>query len=72
MRGTDTVYLFASRKSEAELCQEYSEEIRQALGEFVPEGIVKFKDIFGLLMSIGKHRTFNLFIDEFQEFLYVN
>ena len=72
MKGTDTVYLFASRKSEAELCQEYSEDIRQTLGEFVPEGIVKFKDIFGLLMNIGKHRSFNLFIDEFQEFLYVN
>jgi len=72
MDGMDTVYLFASRKSEADLCQEYSEDIRRTLGEFVPEGIFKFKDIFGLLMNIGKHRSFNLFIDEFQELLYVN
>lgn len=71
MEGTDSVYLFVSRKSEAELCLEYSDVIRQSLDEFVPQGIVHFRDIFALLMNIGKHRAFNLFIDEFQEFLYV-
>ena len=72
MGGTDTVYLFVSRKAEAFLCAEYSETIRQSLNEYVPQGITRFKDIFTILMNIGKTRKFNLFIDEFQEFLYVN
>ncbi len=72
MEGTDFVYLFVSRKAEAELCLEYSDVIRQSLDEFVPQGIVHFRDIFALLLNIGKHRAFNLFIDEFQEFLYVS
>ena len=72
MEGTDTVYLFVSRKPEAYLCAEYAESIRQSLNEYVPQGITRFKDIFTILMNIGKNRHFNLFIDEFQEFLYVN
>ena len=72
MKDTDSVYLFVSKKAEADLCAEYSEAIRRALGEFVPQGIYHFKDIFALLLNIGKHRRFNLFIDEFQDFLYVN
>lgn len=72
MEGTDTVYLFVARKAEADLCSEYAEAIRQTLKEFVPQGIYHFKDIFAMLMNIGKHRSFNLFIDEFQDFPYVN
>lgn len=72
MEGTDSVYLFVSKKAEADLCAEYSEAIRNALGEFVPQGIYHFKDIFALLLNIGQHRRFNIFIDEFQDFLYVN
>ncbi|MGN0189393.1 MAG: ATP-binding protein [Candidatus Cryptobacteroides sp.] len=72
MEGEDTVYLFVSRKAEADLCTEYAEAIRQSLNEFVPQGIYHFKDIFSILMNIGRHRRFNLFIDEFQDFLYVN
>lgn len=71
MQDTETVYLFVSRKAEADLCSEYAENIRQALNEFVPQGIYSFKDIFAVLMNIGKHRKFNLFIDEFQEFLFI-
>ena len=72
MEGTDTVYLFVSKKAEADLCFGYAETIRQTLGEFVPQGIYYFKDIFSILLNIGRHRPFNLFIDEFQDFLYVN
>ncbi len=72
MAGSDSVYLFVSRKAEAELCAEYSDVIRRTMDEFVPQGISCFRDIFALLMNIGKHRPFNLFIDEFQEFLYVS
>ena len=72
MEGTDTVYLFVSKKAEADLCFGYAETIRQTLGEFVPQAIYHFKDIFSILLNIGRHRQFNLFIDEFQDFLYVN
>ena len=72
MEGTDTVYLFVARKAEADLCSEYAEAIMQTLKEFAPQGIYHFKDIFAMLMNIGKHRSFNLFIDEFQDFPYVN
>ena len=72
MSNSETVYLFVSRKAEAFLCAEYAETIRQSLNEFVPQGIYSFKDIFMILMNIGRHRRFNLFLDEFQDFLYVN
>jgi len=70
--GSDSVYLFVSRKSEAELCGEYADIIRQSLQEYVPDGISRIKDIFEILLNIGKHRSFSVFMDEFQEFLYVN
>ncbi len=72
MEGSDTVYLFVSKKAEADLCAGYAETIRRVLNEFVPQGIYRFKDIFSLLLNIGRHRRFNLFIDEFQDFLYIN
>lgn len=72
MEGSDTVYLFVSKKAEADLCVGYAETIRNVLNEFVPQGIYRFKDIFSLLLNIGRHRRFNLFIDEFQDFLYIN
>ena len=66
--GADFVYLFVGRRSESDLCEDFSSEIRRVLGVFVPEGITRFKDIFGLLMSAGETRSFTLFIDEVQEF----
>ena len=70
--GSDFVYLFVGRRSESDLCEDFSSEIRRVLGVFVPEGITRFKDIFGLLMSAGETRSFTLFIDEVQEFYYIN
>ncbi len=70
--GADFVYLFVGRRSESDLCEDFSSEIRRVLGVFVPEGITRFKDIFGLLMSAGETRSFTLFIDEVQEFYYIN
>lgn len=70
--GEASVYLFVARKEESDLCESFSEEIRRSLGVFVPEDINHFRDIFGLIMSIGKTMRFNLFIDEFQEFYYIN
>ena len=66
------LYFFVGRKTEASLVRTFCEEVREKLGEFVPEGIVNFRELFQLLMEIGKRRRFTLFIDEFQEFDNVN
>lgn len=70
--GTPTVYLFVSRSNEAALCRSYVDEIRTALNVFVPEGINTFSDIFQYLMDTGTRLKFNLVIDEFQEFFFIN
>lgn len=70
--GTPTVYLFVSRSNEAALCRSYVDEIRTALNIFVPDGINSFSDIFQFLMDTGTRMRFNLVIDEFQEFFFIN
>lgn len=67
-----TVYLFVSRSNEAALCRSYTDEIRTALNIFVPEGVNTFADIFQFLMDTGTRMKFNLVIDEFQEFFFIN
>ena len=66
------LYFFVGRKTESTLVRTYCEEIRTKLQEFVPESITGFRDLFQLLMEIGKRRKFTLFIDEFQEFDNIN
>ena len=72
MGGNDTLYLFVARKAESDLCQVFASEIRRVLGVFVPDGVNRFRDIFEIIMDAGQTRPFNLFIDEFQEFYYIN
>ena len=67
-----TVYLFVSRKTEAALCVEYIQQIVNALGIFVPNEITSFRNLFQYLMEIGTQKSFNLVIDEFQEFFNIN
>ena len=69
---TPTVYLFVSRSNESVLCAKFAKTISQSLGVFVPPAINNFADIFSTLMEIGKHTSFNLVIDEFQEFFNIN
>lgn len=69
---TPTLYLFVSRNNEATLCRQFSEEARRSLGVFVPEGIVSFREFFSLCMEYGKTVSFNLILDEFQEFYNIN
>ena len=66
------LYFFVGRKNEAALVNTFNDEVREKLGEFVPEGIKTFRELFQLLMEIGKRRKFAIFIDEFQEFDNVN
>ena len=70
--GSPTVYLFVSRTNEAALCQQFSLSASKALETFIPQGITSFVDLFEQLMNVGQHQPFNLIIDEFQEFFYIN
>ncbi len=67
-----TVYLFVGRKSEATLCSEYIPIISQSLDTFVPSEIQSFRSLFQFLMEIASRKSFNLIIDEFQEFYNIN
>lgn len=69
---TPTVYLFVSRTSELDLCNQFGNIISEALGVFIPQGILSFKDLFRMCMEIGKTVKYNLVIDEFQELSYIN
>jgi len=66
------LYFFVGRKTETALVRTFAAEVRDKLGEFVPEGITTFRELFQLLMEVGKRKRFTLFIDEFQEFDNVN
>jgi len=75
MKSTEnepTVYLFVGRKTEATLCNEYIPLISNSLNVFVPSEISSFRTLFQYLMEIGTQKSFNLIIDEFQEFFNVN
>ena len=72
IEGADSVYLFVARKSESDLCEAFSNEIRTALNAFLPTGVTRFRELFEWLLAEGERRPFNLFIDEFQEFYYIN
>lgn len=67
-----TVYLFVSRKNEAALCEEFSTLISSTLGAYIPSGVRNFSGLFQMIMELAKTRQFNLIIDEFQEFEFVN
>jgi AAA+ ATPase superfamily predicted ATPase len=67
-----TLYLFAAKKNESLLCEEFTEEITQKLDVPVYGKIDSFKQIFTLLMDVSKREHFTLIIDEFQEFGNIN
>lgn len=66
------LYLFAAKKAEALLCQDYVEVIERELNIKVHGKIETFKEIFSLLMEHAKQHHFVLIIDEFQEFFNIN
>lgn len=70
-KGSPTVYLFVSRSNEADLCQRFTVEIRQSLDIYTPE-FTKFAELFHFLMDLGTRLKYNLIIDEFQDFYYIN
>lgn len=72
VEGKPTVYLFVGRKNEATLCSEFLPIIAQSLDTFVPREIKTFRSLFQYLMELATNRSFNLVIDEFQEFYSIN
>ena len=66
-----TVYLFISRGNEATLCKRFEEVISRTFDVYVPEE-TSFARLFTFLMELGERKKYNLVIDEFQEFFYIN
>lgn len=66
------LYFFVSRKSEAELCRDFTDEIVAKLN-ITPFGKAeRFVDIFSFLMEYAKKHPLTLMIDEFQDFMRTN
>lgn len=70
--NTPTVYLFVRRSNEATLCSQFAETVNRSLNTYVSSEITSFISLFETLMAVGQNLPFNLVIDEFQEFFYIN
>lgn len=66
------LYFFVARKTEAELCKDFVEEITSKLQLPIFGEVVRFADIFKYLLQLSKNRPLTLIIDEFQDFKRVN
>jgi uncharacterized protein len=67
-----TVYLFVRRSNEATLCSQFAETASRSLNTYISSEVTSFVSLFETLMSTGKNLSFNLVIDEFQEFFYIS
>src|SRR6056297_1461805 len=70
-KGQPTLYFFVARKSEAFLCKDFIQEVKEKLKIPVLGEASSFGKLFQFLMEYSKHITFTLIIDEFQEFYHV-
>ena len=68
----DMLYFFVARKSEAELCKDFVEEITEKFQIPVLGEVIRFADIFKYLLQLSKIRPLTLVLDEFQDFKRVN
>lgn len=66
--GQPTLYFFVARKAESFLCLDFQQEIKGKLGVPIMGEVSGFGKLFKFLMELSKERSFNLIIDEFQEF----
>ncbi len=67
----EMIYFFVARKSEALLCAELADTIRDRFGEDLGD-FKSMARLFAAIMQIAKRRHFTLVFDEFQNFKYVN
>ncbi|HKL32886.1 MAG TPA: ATP-binding protein [Tangfeifania sp.] len=70
-KGQPTLYFFVARKSEAFLCKDFIQEVKEKLKIPVLGEASSFGKLFQFLMEYSKHIPFTLIIDEFQEFYHV-
>ena len=70
--NTPTVYLFVRRSNEATICAQFAATASRALNTYIPSEITSFVSLFETLMTAGQQTHFNLVVDEFQEFFYIN
>ena len=71
--GDETVlYFFVGKKTEALLCRDYVQEIKEKLGVPVLGQVTSFSDVFKFVLQLAENRPFTLIIDEFQNFQKVN
>ena len=67
-----TGYFFVRRSNEAILCSQFAETASRSLNTYISSEVTSFVSLFETLMSAGKNQSYNLVIDEFQEFFYIN
>jgi len=66
------VYLFVSRKSEAELVGDFVAETNRVLPDAVSDEVRSLAGFFRELFKTARTQNFTVFIDEFQDFRFVN
>ena len=69
--GQPALYFFVARKAESFLCQDFQQEVEKKLGIPIIVEISSFGKLFEYLMVYSKNMSFNLIIDEFQEFFHI-
>lgn len=72
IEGQLAIYLFVAKKSEALLCQEFIETVKNTLSVNIFGNITRFRDLFAWVMDLSKTQNFTLILDEFQEFKLIN
>ena len=68
----DMLYLFIARKSESELVTTLIDGLHEQTDMYIPDGLTSFVALLRHLFEQGKHQSFTLVLDEFQEFMNIN
>ena len=68
----DMLYLFIARKSESELVSTLIDNLHEQTDMYIPDGLTSFVALMRHLFEQGKHQSFTLVLDEFQEFININ
>lgn len=68
----DYLYLFVARKNEADLCDDFCQEIARYFKLTIPGKMSSFEQVFRFLLDMAEREACTVVIDEFQEFLRVN
>ena len=71
-KNGDMLYLFIARKSESELVTTLIDSLHEQTDMYIPDGLTSFVALLRHLFEQGKHQSFTLVLDEFQEFMNIN